>query len=230
MKTNDYIILGGILAVVYYFFMKKKEEVKASFGQAWDKWDEDEGNRKEQELLDRNVEPGVLPSRFVGGMPVWDDLMAEGKSLVESVQSGEITAEKLSEHQECTVQYYSTVLLLEKFEKDEQPTTTTDWRDRPPKTRKEFFAKCIKQNREYRENPENNYMGLLRTRLATRLASGGEDKCCNPPKCYRSGCMGAPCCDRVTEESSEYKEIPSPNLKLSHEPLGLAQITFGPDS
>ena len=223
MKTNDYIILGGILAVVYYFFMKKKEEVKASFGQAWDKWDEDEGNRKEQELLDRNVEPGVLPSRFVGGMPVWDDLMAEGKSLVESVQSGEITAEELSEHQECTVQYYSTIKLIEHFGGEgpgSQPQSLPHIE--APQTREEYFAKCIKENREYRENPENNYMRFARTRRAS-----GASYCCT--NCWRRECWGESCC-KSSQESSKYKEIPSPNLNLAHEPLRLAEITFGPNS
>jgi len=62
-----------------------------------------------------------------------------------------------------------------------------------------------------------------------RLSSGG-DKCCNPPKCYRAGCTGAPCCDKATGESSRYKEIPSPNYNLTDMPLRLAQITFGPES
>jgi hypothetical protein len=72
-----------------------------------------------------------------------------------------------------------------------------------------------------------------------RKLSSGEDPCCNPPKCYRSGCMGAPCCDSATSmaptknynsskrNTSAYQEIPSPNYNLTDEPLRLAQITFG---
>jgi len=72
--------------------------------------------------------------------------------------------------------------------------------------------------------------------------SSGEDPCCNPPKCYRSGCMGAPCCDSATSmaptknynssrsNTSAYQAIPSPNYNLTDMPLRLAQITFGPES
>jgi len=77
---------------------------------------------------------------------------------------------------------------------------------------------------------ESSYMSRLGAWGGSpRKLSSGEDPCCNPPKCYRSGCMGAPCCDNITGESSRYKSIPSPNYNLTDEPLRLAQITFGPN-